>query len=252
MKNSGKKQPQRAGNGEENRVGTIAAVKTPLGLLVLIALVVEGSLLGLALRAKGADFTLLVVGMLLALVLLIVFGYLLIKNTTTQPKREEGSDGIHDVHSNFKYNVFVSSLMAAHGNDEEYKHSREEAVKFAACLRIKCKFPNIYYAGLDISTKGDFDAADISAEDVLDAIKDSRYFVLIYPSKIVSSSLLETGCALALRKPSVYFVHSRSDLPFLMQKAEQAFPNNVKIHECESMSMILKLLEKHGERLFPS
>ncbi len=152
----------------------------------------------------------------------------------------------------FKNDVFVSCPMAAFEKDEEYIASRKEVLEFASAIRTHAKFPNVYYAGIDIDSATDFDPPDISAEDVLNAISESKYFVLIYLSKIVSSSLLEAGCALALRKPSVYFVRSKEDLPFLMKKAEQAFQSSVKIHECKTMADILKYLEKHGSRLFPT
>lgn len=234
----------------------LASISTPLKFLGLIVLLVEGILAALAVRASGIDFTILLVGMLISLFVLIGVGWSIVKPQAVPPSAELPASVPGSVAEepapNHKYDVFVSCPMAAHKNDTEYQRSREEAIQFETLLQTKCKFPNIYYAGRNLSSTGDFEAEDLSAEDVLNAIKQSKYFALIYLSKIVSSSLLETGCALALRKPSVYFVHSRDDVPFLMKKAEQAFPNLVKIYECEDMSAILKLLEKHAERLFPS
>jgi hypothetical protein len=236
----------------KNWAEIIVAVKTPLGLYALIVLLIATAFATLAFRATGFDFTILVVGIFICLLFLIGVGAWIMIKQSVSPRPKEGAVIADVPPAENRYDVFVSSPMAAHANEDEYQLSRQEALKFAACLRTKCKFNPIYYAGLDIATKADFEAADISVEDVLDAVKHSRYFVLIYLSKIVTSSLLETGCALALRKPSVYFVRSRDDLPFLMKKAEQAFPNIVKIHECDNMTAILKLLERHAERLFPS
>jgi hypothetical protein len=233
----------------------LAAISTPLKFLGLIVLVVEGILGTLAFRVTGADLTILLVGMLVCLMALILTGVWFVKQSTPpalSPASQVQMPVTDVLPTNFRYDVFLSSPMAGHDNETEYKRSREQAITFAASLRAKCHFTSIYYAGNDIANMEDFEAADISAEDVLDAVRQSKFFILIYQSKIVSSTLLETGCALALRKPSVYFVRSRDDLPFLMRKAEQAFPNIVKIYECEDMAAILKLLEKHADRLFPS
>ena len=54
------------------RVAIINAVRTPLGYFTLVVLISEGILGGLAIRATGSDFTLLVGGMLLVLIMLVV------------------------------------------------------------------------------------------------------------------------------------------------------------------------------------
>ncbi len=60
------------GHGFSGRVNIIRAVRTPLAFFTLVVLVSEGILGGLATRAEGTDFTLIVAGMLLTLILLVV------------------------------------------------------------------------------------------------------------------------------------------------------------------------------------
>src|SRR5271166_5837456 len=55
----------------------------------------------------------------------------------------------------------------------------------------------------------------------LTALRHARLFVLIYPGKIVTSALVEVGYALALRLPCLLLVRDRSDLPYLLNQAEQ-------------------------------
>lgn len=75
--------------------------------------------------------------------------------------------------------------------------------------------------------------------------------MLVYPEEIVSSVLFEAGIAVALGKPSVYFIRDRGSLPFLMKKAEQAkLPAGVQIYEYESFSKIENLLRTPGEGLW--
>jgi hypothetical protein len=84
---------------------------------------------------------------------------------------------------------------------------------------------------------------------ILQALLESRYFVLLYPKKIVSSVLVEAGWALALGKTSIYFVDERSDLPFLLKQAEQAF-SSVRIYDKSDTDAIVKLLTIHRTELF--
>lgn len=151
-----------------------------------------------------------------------------------------------------RYDVFLSSPMAGHGRDKEYRRRRKEALELARCLSAHCGAKRISYAGFGIESKRDFEAPDTSAKDVLEAIRSSRIFVLMYRSSVVSSSLWEAGYALALNKPSVYFVKRKDDLPFLMQQAGQAFPGLVRIHECDKMDETIRLARIEGARLLGS
>jgi hypothetical protein len=84
---------------------------------------------------------------------------------------------------------------------------------------------NVFWAGRNIRRKADFEAADLSAKSDVAAILDSKYFLLLYPEKLASSVLFEAGIALRSCLTSIYFVRNRSELPFLMSQASQAFTN---------------------------
>ncbi len=88
-------------------------------------------------------------------------------------------------------------------------------------------------AGASLKTKNEFEDEELSLSDDLAELRGSKYFMLVYPEKIVSSVLFEAGLAIALGKPSAYFIRDRKLLPFLMQKAEQAISARVKIYEYE-------------------
>lgn len=83
------------------------------------------------------------------------------------------------------------------------------------------------------------------------ALNKSKRFLLIYPQKIVSSVLFEAGYAFAANKPTVYFIHNRSDLPFLMRQAEGTkYGEQVNIYEFNDLHGLIYKIEKHGERLW--
>jgi hypothetical protein len=141
--------------------------------------------------------------------------------------------------------------MAGCSTEEDYQMRRADGLKVIESLRTACGLKNVFYAARYIETLKDFDAADLSILDDLQAIEESRYFVMIYTSKMLSSCLVEAGCAVALRKPSLYFVRDKKHLPFLLENAGQAL-NLVKIQEHDDVNGITKLMSKHQLKLFPS
>jgi len=216
----------------QDRIHILQAVKTPLGFFTLALLVAEVILGILASRATGRDFTILVaatVALPLLLVLVVAF----------QVKSQHEVVGAEV--AKFRYDAFVSVPMAA-VNDAEYEAIRVLAKKMIACLQQDCGKKSVYYAGTNIATKAEFEPSDASALEDLDAIAASEYFIMLYPSKVVSSVLFEAGYAMALNKKSIYFVKNAKDLPFIMRRAEQAF-GSVKLYDYDEESEIVKVLK---------
>jgi hypothetical protein len=148
-----------------------------------------------------------------------------------------------------KYDVFLSTPMAAYENDEQYKASRREMKKIFDAFQ-DCGFI-VYWASEEIESIADFETKDISATVDLDAVKHSEYFCLIYTEKLVTSSLFEAGYALALNKSSLYFVTEKGDLPFLMRDLSSI--ENVRIHDKEdwkTMDDIVRMISHSKERIF--
>jgi hypothetical protein len=148
----------------------------------------------------------------------------------------------------FTHDVFLSSPMAAYANDDEYKRDREAVFRIIEAMRTACGY-NVSYAGHDIHSLSDFDAPDISIAADLDALDNSRLFIMLYPRKLVSSVLVEAGIAMARGKPSVYFIRHRDDLPYLLRYPEQA-PTSVKIYEAETTDEIINLIKRNKKDLF--
>lgn len=155
----------------------------------------------------------------------------------------------------FKYDVFISSAMAGLHTEEDYKNYRNEAIHLEKILKSKCNFKSVFYAGRDIKTKAEFEAQNISLHNDFVALVESKYFLLLYPDKIVTSAIFEAGWALALGKPSVYYVRNRHDLPFLMAQAGDAsLDSKVTIYEYDGRDRgeIDHLIASHGEDLWGS
>jgi len=85
-----------------------------------------------------------------------------------------------------------------------------------------------YSAYSAVNRVGKQESADpeaIAAEKDLPALIASRNFLMIYPSRMLSSCLLEAGYALVAGTPSVYFVRSDDDLPYMLRGAVESFRN---------------------------
>jgi tRNA A-37 threonylcarbamoyl transferase component Bud32 len=149
--------------------------------------------------------------------------------------------------ADFAYDVFVSCPMAGARTDQRYQDLRADALRVVDCLERECGL-TAFYAGRDVPTRDAFDAPDYSVVVDLQALRQSRYFLLLYPEKLVSSVLVEAGIALALGKKAVYFARDARHLPFMLRHLDRVCP--VKVYEYRAVEYVLKLLRQHGARLF--
>ena len=147
-----------------------------------------------------------------------------------------------------KYDVFFSSPLAGLSSDEEIKQYHDEIAPIVDCLENELDY-RVFWAGKRIRSKADFEEPGFSAIDDVDALKESKYFVMYYPRRVASSVLFEAGIALRTCLFSIYFVNDKSDLPFLMASTSDVF-TNVRIHKPATPSECLKILRKHGKKLF--
>lgn len=230
-------------NCNEKKADIINSIKSPIGLLALIVLVSEVILGLLSAKADGLDFTLLITSMFLLLYGILFIIYKKEKTLTSVNIGKEESIVI-------KNDLFLASPMASFESEESYISERKNMLSLIDTFRKECNFKSIVYAGNNIESMADFDAPDLSVKDDFEAIKESEYFAMVLPQKIYSSVLVEAGAALALSKPSIYFVKSKNDLPFLLAHSEMAF-TSVKIYEYSTIEDIKKLIARHKKSLLP-
>lgn len=121
------------------------------------------------------------------------------------------------------YDVFLAAPMsAAAGNDpgdDVYWQARDNAMEVAATLEHFCDF-RVYYAGRQIEKSEHFDSSSISSEEIRIALGRARFFVLLalsLPDK-ASSIFVEAGMALALDKPSMFFVSHPLEFPWILRE----------------------------------
>lgn len=240
---------------DEGKSKIINSIKTPLGFFSLLILVTEGILGLLAIKATGTDFTVLLISMLSIIIISILIVTLLaIYRPITLTSKWSLKDFIARSQKMTETEiqeegVFLSSPMAGFSNDEEFINERAKMLELIELLQKECKFDSVYYAGNKIESGKGFNPAPLALKDDYDALKKSKYFLLIYPHKMVSSVLFEAGWALALGKESIYFVQNKDDLPFLMKEAAQAI-HKVQIYTYTDKDDLLNIIKKHGCRIF--
>ena len=131
--------------------------------------------------------------------------------------------------------------MSAFETDEDYKKDRDVMLKLKKYLEEQ-KNVSIYYAGEHIKSSISFENELVGNND-FEAIESSRCFIMFYPERIVSSVLVEAGYALAFKKPSVYFVHNKETLPFLLREAHHSYPN-VQVFEYTDLEQVLEMMSR--------
>jgi TIR domain len=143
-----------------------------------------------------------------------------------------------------RYDVFVAVPMIAAG--ARRNSVRAVATEIVRALEI-CGMTT-YCAELSLREPGGADIPQ-NAVETLDILRRSRNFVMYYPFKTASSVLFEAGFAIALDKPSVYFVRRAKDLPYMLGIANSAM-NSVHVHTFSRTEPVTVTIARNCESLF--
>lgn len=162
--------------------------------------------------------------------------------------RAESEDGPHTT-----YDVFLGMPMSSVGSNYEKVIADGQQIRTA--LEEYCQWQT-FFAGTDIATADDFDTPDLALQSNCVALRESATFmmVVLQPLDRVSSIFVEAGFALALHKPSVYFVRDRQALPYILREAsvhsEAAGLPAVRVCEVDNLSQLLGRIRRHKGDLF--
>jgi hypothetical protein len=231
----------------ENRKGILDAVKTEIGLLALIALIVEGAIALLATQVDKSAIPAIIWGMLGLLALVIGVAAVSILVNRHGPVEVPASE-----REPTNFDVFVSAPMAAFTDKKSFEDNNKDVLRVIEALRNSSPSARIFYAGQGIKTIDDFEPADTSLDKDFRSILQSRAFVMIYPQKLASGVLVEAGFALGAGKPSYYFVKNRDDLPFILKLAEQAQSVDVRVYPFTDYDNLCKAVSQLSNELVPT
>ena len=144
-----------------------------------------------------------------------------------------------------KYDLFLSVPMSFDG-DKEYKKFRSQCLELIKLMEEQCGFKNVYFAGRDIESMKQFTPGQNAALLDLQALKQSKRFMMYMPKKMSSSCTFEAGYALRKNMPTVYLCHSSDDLPFLMKNLNDRF-SRVNKYEAGDFDQLKYIIEQHGK-----
>ncbi|MGH3772816.1 MAG: helix-turn-helix domain-containing protein [Pseudonocardiaceae bacterium] len=151
------------------------------------------------------------------------------------------------------WDVFLSMPMASAGPD--YGEALADAQQIRVALEEHCGW-HAFFAGVDIPTSNDFDTPDFALQANCVAVRESANFMMVVlrPLARASSVFVEAGFALALQKPSVYFVRDRQVLPYILREASVHSAAvdlpSVRVCEVDDVTQVIGRIRRHKRSLF--
>jgi hypothetical protein len=109
--------------------------------------------------------------------------------------------------------IFLSMQMSQL-TPEQYRSTRSEVMELVGVLR---RSDDIYFLNELIPQLENFKEESFDVRNYLNELSKADYFVAIVTEPICSSIYFEAGFALALGKPSIYFVTEPKVMPSLMR-----------------------------------
>lgn len=152
-----------------------------------------------------------------------------------------GGKWIYDKQKNKRYahHIFISYPMKA--ITDKLTRDRLRQIIDSSISSIGNHYPQYrIFASRDDEYKSENYIEDI---DDFEALKKSNEYLLIYPSKLASSVLLELGCALSMGKKITILVKDQNDLPYLVKKRAEKV-SSIKIQTYLSDDDLKKKLKE--------
>jgi len=144
--------------------------------------------------------------------------------------------------------VFIGAPMASL-SDDDYKILRQHILEIENSIKTYCGFNDITYSGFKIEESSQFEGEEKAIKKNFKYLKESEFFIFIYPDKIASSVLVEMGYAIALSKKTIIFTRSKTSLPFMLREVDKAI-NSFKIYTYSDYSDITRIIALNGSDLF--
>lgn len=142
--------------------------------------------------------------------------------------------------------LYISAPMASIDNEDAYKDLRENILSLKDSL-IDIGFSEINCPLFENETMQQFDGKTKAIKSNFSKLKEVESLLVIYPQKLPSSLLVETGYGLALCKRMVIFY--RDGLPYILEEAGGAI-EHVKTYKFEKFTEIINTIRANGMDIF--
>ena len=143
-----------------------------------------------------------------------------------------------------KGKVFIGVPMAS-ADESEYKGFKECALKVKKAILDYTNATEVYCPCEAIPNPGKFDGYKKAIFNDFKILKESEYYIFIYPREVASTILVEMGYAIALSKNTTIFAKSISALPFMLRRSDGVL-RNIEIHKYQSEDDIVEIIKREN------
>jgi hypothetical protein len=114
------------------------------------------------------------------------------------------------------YDLFFSAPLSGWAPGR-FAAQHQGVLAVVDAVRTAYGLERVYFAGSKLTKSEDFVPKAQAARDDFAAIGSSRRFLLFYPERMVTSTLVEIGYALAAKVPCSVLRHAGAELPYLLR-----------------------------------
>lgn len=148
----------------------------------------------------------------------------------------------------YRYDVFISYPIAGAKNKTEKNETKDFIIQIEKKLKT-WGYKEVFNATTYFDKEHDNQPPAVASKIDLMAVQDSKNFILIYPTKVATSALVELGYALGGDKNILICTTNIKILPFLVRGFNEAF-KNVRIIEYNDFEHLNDILcENHKQYL---
>lgn len=147
-----------------------------------------------------------------------------------------------------KYDFYISTPIVGLENEIEFRESKLLIDELIHILTENNSVKIFSYIS-QISNIPLSGAASTNIKKIYEALRNSNKYVGIFPSRVITGAYVEAGFALALHKPSIYFVKDMDHLPTILKKAPTVY-NFVDIQIYKNDEDLKRLFKENGKTLF--
>ncbi|NOQ23737.1 MAG: hypothetical protein GQ564_00100 [Bacteroidales bacterium] len=215
---------------------------SPIKILGGSIIIVEGILLylvqsdGLVEKQKSW----IIIGMISALFLTIIAAVII----ELINKRKTSSFVVADTETKkYQYSIFISYPIAGAKNKTEKNEIKDFIIQIEKKLKT-WGYKEIFNATTYFDKEHDNQPPAVASKIDLKAVHDSKSFILLYPTKVATSALVELGYALGGDKNILICTTNSKILPFLVRGFNEAF-HNVRIIEYDNLEHLSDILEEN-------
>lgn len=125
-----------------------------------------------------------------------------------------------------KPRVFLATPISGFQSEQEYSAYRKRVLQLIVALSAKYDITSELQSVCDVDS---YDTPEESVQKDFKEIKMSDIFLLLHPTRMQTSSLIELGYACALKKKLV-IVGKKADLPYLVHGLTRSNYNAIAVY----------------------